>query len=142
MTHTGQSRKVPILEILEQAPKQTWTGIYVRILACILIYGAVMHVGNIAGWSGTRWVDTPVLWRVMDVVLLAFNIVVAIALWFRLPWSLVAFIIGIIALQLIPYTIFRSHFIETPSQAQALNGLIATHLILLAVLAGLILLRR
>ncbi len=131
-----------ILEILEQAPKQTWTGIYVRILAGILMYGAFVHVGNIAGWSGTRWVDTPVLWRVMDVVLLVFNVVLAIALWFSLPWSIIAFIIGIVALQLIPYTIFRSHFIETPDQAQALNGLIATHLILLAILAGLVFLRR
>ena len=82
------------------------------------------------------------LWRVMDVVLLAFNIVLAIALWFRLPWSLIAFIIGIVALQLIPYTVFRSHFIETPGQAQALNGLIATHLVLLAILAALIMLRK
>ena len=131
-----------ILEILEQAPRNTWTGIYVRILACILMYGAVVHVGNIAGWSGTKWVETPVLWRVMDVVLLVFNVVVALALWFRLSWSITAFIIGIIALQLIPYTVFRSQFIETPSQAQALNGLIATHLILLSILAGLILLRK
>ena len=127
-----------ILEILAEAPKNTWTGIYVRILAVILMYGAVVHVGNIAGWTGTRWMDTPVLWRVMDVVLLAFNVVVAIALWMRLPWALIAFIGGIILLQLVPYTLFRSHFIQTPDQAQALNGLIATHLILFSILAGLI----
>ena len=72
-----------LIELLEQAPKYTWAGIYARILACILIYGALVHVGNIAGWSGTRWSDTP-------------------ALWLRFPWSLIAFVIGIVTLQLIP----------------------------------------
>ena len=131
-----------LIEILEQAPRNSWTGIYVRLLSCILIYGAIMHVGNIAGWSGTRWTETPMLWRVMDIVLLIFNLVVAIALWLRLPWSLPAYIVGIVALQLIPYTLFRSHFFQTETQAQALNGLIATHLILLTILAGLIILRK
>ena len=131
-----------LIDILQQAPAYSWTGVYVRILACILLYGAVMHIGNIAGWSGTRWLDTPLLWRVMDVVLLIFNLVVAAALWLRLSWSLLAFILGIFALQLIPYTLFRSHFVATPGQAQALNGLILTHLILLAILASLIMLRK
>ena len=130
------------IEWLEQAPRHAWTGIYLRVLACVLAYGAVMHVGNMAGWFGVRWADTPMLWRVMDVVLLIFNVVVAIALWLRVPWSVPAFVAGIVFLQLIPYTVFRSHFYETPEQAQALNGLIGTHLVLLSVLAALLVLRK
>ncbi|MDX1402109.1 MAG: hypothetical protein R3245_09320 [Kiloniellales bacterium] len=118
---------------MEQAPRYSWTGIYARVPACILIYGALAHVGNMAGWSGTRWADTPVLWRAMAIVLLAFDTVVAIALWLRLPWSLIAFVVGIVGLQLIPYMFFRSHFIQTPDQAQALNGLISIHLAMLAI---------
>ena len=131
-----------LIELLEQAPKHPWTGIYVRVLACILALGAIAHIGNMAGWSGTRWADTPALWRVMDVVLLMFNVAVGVALWLRLPWSISAYVLGIVLLQLLPYTIFRSHFYQTPEQEQALNGLIVTHLVLLVVLAVLIVLRK
>ena len=131
-----------VIAQLEQALGGAWTGIYVRILAGILAYGALVHVGNIAGLSGRPWIETPIVWRVMDIVLLIFNIVVGVALWLRIPWGVVAFVVGIVGLQLIPYTLFRGHFVESPEQAQTLNGLIGTHLVLLAVLACLIVLRK
>jgi hypothetical protein len=46
--------------------------------------------------------ETPVHWRVMDIILLLFNAIVAIGLWVRVPWAVVAFVLGIIALQIIP----------------------------------------
>ena len=131
-----------LISQIEQALGGAWTGIYVRMLAVILAYGALVHIGNIAGLSGRPWIETPVLWRVMDVVLLIFNVAVGVALWLRMPWGVMAFVVGIVGLQLIPYTLFRDHFIESPEQAQALNGLIGTHLVLLAVLACVIVLRK
>ena len=129
-------------ELLEQAPRHTWTGIYLRFLACVLALGAVAHIGNMAGWSGIRWTDTPALWRTMDVVLLLFNVVVGVALWLRQPWSIAAYVAGIVALQLVPYTLFRSHFFQTPEQELALNSLVVTHLILMALLVVLIVARK
>ena len=133
---------VDLLSLIEQSLKKTWTGWYVRFLAVLLAYGALMHIGNILGWSGRTWIETPIHWRVMDVVLLGFNVVVGVGLWLRAPWAVVAFALGILAFQLIPYTIFRQYFGETPEQLSTLNGLVVTWIVLLAVLALLVVPKR
>ena len=115
-----------------------WTGIYLRFLALVLFYGALMHVGNIVGWSGRPWLETPLLWRVMDGVLLTFDLIVGVGLWLKQPWSPIALVVGLIALQGIPYTLFRQYFVETPEQAATLNSLLGTEAILLAILLGLL----
>ncbi|NEP16351.1 MAG: hypothetical protein F6J97_05525 [Leptolyngbya sp. SIO4C1] len=127
-----------MLTALTNAVAQPWTGLYLRFLAVVLAYGAAMHVGNILGWSGKPWLTTPLLWRVMDVVLLLFNAIAAVGLWYRQAWAVAAFVVGLVALQIVPYTVFRQQFIEAPEQAQVLNGLVGTELALLLVL-GLLL---
>ena len=127
---------------LSAAVSQPWTGIYLRVLALVLLYGGSVHVGNMLGFSGTPWQQTPLIWRVMDVVLLVFNIVVAVGLWRRAPWSVVAYVSGILALQVVPYTLFRKEFVRSPADATALNGLLWTHAVLFAVLLILLLGRK
>ena len=138
----GAAVAVLTLTAAPAAITRPWTGIYVRVLAVILAFGAAVHVGNIAGLPGTPWRETPLLWRVMDVVLLAFNLVVAFGLWQRRGWALPAFAAGIVLFQLVPYTLLRGQFARTVDEAAALNGLIGTHLLLLGVLAGLLLSNR
>ena len=127
---------------LNAAVALPWTGIYLRVLAVILAYGALVHVGNMLGLPGTPWCDTLLLWRVMDVGLLMFNVVVAIGLWTKASWSVVAYVAGILVLQVVPYTILRAQFIRSPADASALNGLLGTHVLLFAVLFTLIMVRR
>lgn len=131
-----------MMAVLNEALSNTWTGVYVRALAVILLYGAAMHVGNMLGLTGRPWIETPLLHRVMDVVLLSFNIVVAAGLWLRKPWGVVAFVVGILLLQIVPYTLFRSHFIQAPEDVKALNGLVVTEILLLALLITTILLKK
>lgn len=137
-THILLVKEIVILTFLNTAVTHKWIGLYLRGVACLLAYGALMHVGNILGWSGTPWLQTPLHWRIMDGVLLAFNAIAAVGLWRRQPWAVILLVLGIVTLQLIPYTIFRAYFIETPDQAQTLNGLIGTELLLLLGLGGLL----
>lgn len=104
----------------------------------VLLYGATVHIGNMAGLTGTPWLSTPLLWRSMDVALLAFNVVAAIALWRGLAWSVWLVFGGIALLQFVPYTLLRSQFILKPEDAQTLNGLLGTEALLLAIFALLI----
>ena len=78
---------------------QKWTAIYMKCLAAILVYGAVVHVRNMLGMTHGPWSSLPRLWRVMDVVLLAFDAAVAVGLWLTQPWSAVAFAVGILLSQ-------------------------------------------
>lgn len=121
---------------------QPWTARYAKLIAIFLAYGATVHVGNMIGLSGTPWLSTPVLWRCMDVVLLVFDVVAAVALWKKVSWSAWFVVVGIVLLQFLPYTLLRSHFILKPEDAQTLNGLLGTEAILLAVFLGLLVARK
>ena len=68
-------------EALQSALQQPWTSVYAKVVALVLVYGAIVHIGNIAGFAGRPWLSTPLLWRGMDVALLSFDLTVAIALW-------------------------------------------------------------
>ena len=120
-------------ETINTAFMHPWTARYAKLVAIVLLYGAMVHIGNIAGLTGTPWLSTPLLWRCMDIALLLFDIAAAISLWRGLFWS-VWFVFGeIILLQFVPYTLLRSHFILKPEDAQTLNGLLGTEAILLAI---------
>lgn len=126
----------------ESALQSPWTAAYTKVMAVILLYGATVHVGNIAGLTGTPWLSTPLLWRSMDVMLLIFDVVAAVGLWQGLTWSVWLVFSGILLLQFVPYTVLRSQFILKPEDAQTLNGLLGTEALLLAVFALLLWLRK
>lgn len=121
--------------MIEQALQSTVTIVVVRALAFILGFGALVHVGNVAGLNGQQWASTPLLWRVMDIVLLFFNGVIGVGLWLKQPWAIMGFVAGIVAFQLVPYTVFRQHFIQTAEHAATLNGMVIFWIVVLAVLA-------
>lgn len=131
-----------IIGRLRDATSLRWTGIYLRILAGVLVYGALVHVGNMVGFGGEPWSEMPIHFRVMDLLLLIFNGVVAVGLWSKSPWAVIAFVLGLVLLQIIPYTVFRQHFVQTPEDASTLNGLIGTEIVLIALLFFLILAKK
>ena len=127
-----------ILEHFRQSLSSRWTGIYLKFLASVLGYGATVHVGSKLGLGGRAWSEIPFHYRLMDVVLLVFNVVTGVGLWNKKPWAALAFVAGLVLFQIVPYTVFREHFIQSAEDAATLNGLIGTELILLAILGVLI----
>jgi hypothetical protein len=131
-----------IFDTINRSLTFPWTARYAKFLALVLLYGASVHIGNIAGWTGTPWLSTPLLWRSMDIALLIFDGVTAIALWRGLGWSVWLVFGGIILLQVVPYTLLRFQFILKPEDAQTLNGLLGTEALILAVFALLLWLKK
>ena len=135
--------KMPFLNyFLDSFLDKPWTAVYAKLVAVILLYGATVHIGNILGLTGTAWLSTPLLWRVMDVCLLIFDLVMAIGLWLGLVWAIWGTFTGILVLQFIPYIFWRSQFILKPEDAQTLNGLLGTEALLLSIFAVIIWLRK
>lgn len=56
-------------DVFDSALQQPWTAIYAKIMALVLLYGATVHISNIAGFGDTPWISTPLLWRGMDMAL-------------------------------------------------------------------------
>ena len=131
-----------IHKFLVSAIQQPWTAVYLKVIAVALLYGATVHIGNIFGLTGTPWLDIPLLWRSLDIILLIFDIVTAFALWRGITWSIWLLFGGIFLLQILPYTLLRSHFILKPEDTQVLNSLLGTEILLLGVLVLLLWLRK
>ena len=127
---------------IESALSQPWTSTYAKVMALVLLYGATVHIGNILSLTGTPWLETPLLWRSLDILLLGFDIVVAIGLWQGFVWSVWLVFTGILLLQFIPYILLRSHFILKPEDAQTLNSLLGTEALLLGIFALLLWLKK
>ena len=119
---------------LQTSFPQYWTGIYLRFLSICLVYGALVHCSNILSLGDVSWLETPLHWRLMDVILLIFDIITAISLWLPSFAGVIAFILGIILLQIIPYTLFSQYFIINPEEIETLNGLVGTEIILMVIL--------
>ena len=66
---------------LEKSFPQYWTGIFLRFLSICLGDGALVHCSNILSLGEVSWSETPLLWRVMDIILLIFDVIIAISLW-------------------------------------------------------------
>ncbi len=84
---------------ITEALIQPWTRIYVRVLAAVLAYGGLVHMGNMLGLNGLPWTESQLHFRIIDVVLLAFNVVVGLGLWLRQSWAVVAFTVGMVLFQ-------------------------------------------
>ncbi len=133
---------ISINKFLLSALQQPWTAIYTKVIAIALLYGATVHISNMLGLTGTSWLSTPILWRSMDILLLTFDIITAIALWWGLVWSIWLLFSGILLLQIVPYTLFRSQFILKPEDGQVLNSLLGTEILLLSIFIFLLWLRK
>ncbi|MGK7882069.1 MAG: hypothetical protein AB4060_18505 [Crocosphaera sp.] len=127
---------------LEESFPQYWTGIFLRFLSICLIYGALVHCSNILSLGEVSWLETPLLWRVMDIILLIFDVIVAISLWFHSFSGMIAFFVGLILLQIIPYSLFSQYFITTPKDIETLNGLVGTEIVLMTMLIILIIFKK
>ena len=44
-----------------EAISRPLTGIYLRFLSILLLYGALVHVSNFLGWGNRPWMETPLL---------------------------------------------------------------------------------
>lgn len=121
-----------MLENLRQATEHSWMGTYLRILAIIIAYGALVHLFNLLGFSEIPWQQMPLTWKIGDVCYGILDTATAIGLWQKTVWGIFCFL-GAIASQFFLYTIFIDRFAFRVEQRQTIYGLLGTELILLSI---------
>ncbi|QEY32702.1 hypothetical protein EVJ50_11175 [Synechococcus sp. RSCCF101] len=93
----------------------TSAGVKAVVWIVALLYGAgaVVHIANIAGLSGSSWLESPLKWRVLDVADLGMDGVVAIGFiadwWMALP----TFVAAALS-QILLYTVGRTWITDVP----------------------------
>ncbi len=110
-------------------------------VAAFYVYGAAVHVLNIAGVSGFDWPTAPLKWQVLDIAYLALDVLVVVGLIRRWAVGYVAFFAAALS-QIILYTVLRPWILDVPpeyapapEQVSYLDGLVAFHAITLIAVA-------
>ena len=110
-------------------------------VALFYAYGAIVHLMNIAGFSGFDWLRAPLKWQILDIVYLVLDIIVAAGLLLGWRSGLFAFYIAAIS-QIILYTAFRQwildvpqEFVRSPQEISYLGGLVVFHVITLVLVS-------
>lgn len=106
-------------------------SIYLKVLAVILLYGGLVHVGNLLGYSPMPYSEMPpstrAAWQNGDVVFAILNFVAVIGLWRGKSWGIGVWLLMVVA-QLIMYTLLTHIFTEQPQ-------MIVFHLLALGIFA-------
>ncbi|WP_071455711.1 hypothetical protein [Gloeomargarita lithophora] len=131
----------PVLGYLRQTAERSWMGIYLRILAIIMAYGASVHFANLMGFGEKPWGEAPIAWKIGDVFYALIDTLTAIGLWQRTAWGTLCFL-STIASQFLIYTVFIDYFAFTVEQHQAIYGLLGTEVILLLIFVTLFVIKK
>ena len=121
------------MNYLAQAANDRWIGLYLRLLAVVFTYGASVHLANIVGMGALPWLDTPLSWRIGDIVYGSLDISAVIGLWQRKGWGMAIAILGLLS-QIGLYTVFIDVFAFTPEQRAVIHSLLGTEGLLLLIL--------
>ena len=107
-------------------------GIYLRLLALGYAFSALVHYGNLLGFGEVSFAEMPLSWKLGDIGYALLDSVAVVGLWRKAGWGIVCFLLAAVS-QLILYVGFPSVFVFTPEQHAAVQGLVGTHLVTLAL---------
>ena len=89
-----------------------WYGV-LWVVTGLYLYGAAVHVANMASAMGFEWLDAPLKWQVLDVVYLVLNLTVVAGLRLMASLSILAFYVAASS-QIALYTAGRSWILDVP----------------------------
>ena len=104
-------------------------GVYLRLLAIVLGYGAIVHIANMAGFGERPWLEGPLAWRIGDLVYAPLNIFAAVGLWLQTHWGIALFFVAV-GSQFVIYTVFIDAFAFTEAHRRTIYGLLGTEALL------------
>lgn len=117
------------------------------LLIAAYLYGASVHVANMAGATGFDWSQAPWKWQALDVFYLALDVLVVIGLIFYQRFGLSCFALAAIS-QIVLYTVLRpwivdvpAEFAPSPDKLGYLNQLVIFHIATLFAVGCSLLLR-
>lgn len=113
-------------------------------IAACYAYGALVHLMNMAGFSGFDWTSAPLKWQILDVVYLALDVVVVAGFVLGRRVGFVAFYAAAVS-QILLYTLLRAWildvpeaFARSPEEIAYLDLLVGFHVVTLALVTAVL----
>ena len=89
-----------------------WFGV-LWVVTGFYLFGAAVHVANMASAMGFEWREAPLKWQLLDVVYVVLNLVVVAGLRWMASISILAFYLAAVS-QVVLYTVSRGWLINVP----------------------------
>jgi uncharacterized membrane protein (DUF2068 family) len=111
--------------------------IFLRSLAVIYAFAAVLHIGSILGFGRMPFGDMALSWQLSDIAYSIIDTVAAIGLWQQRRWGVIAFFVAAVS-EILLFTFAPEWFTSDPSELRMLRGFIVYHLVALTIYSVLV----
>jgi len=106
--------------------------IFLRILAVIYAFAAILHVGSILGFGRIPFAEAPLSWQLSDIFYGIVDTIAAVGLFLMRPWGVAAFFVAAIS-EILLFTLIPEWFVVEPQQLTMLRGFAVYHVIAIAI---------
>lgn len=118
------------------------------VIAAFYAYGALVHLLNMAGFSGFDWRTAPLKWQVLDIACLGLDVVVVTGFVLERRFGFIAFYAAA-ASQILLYTLLRDWILDVPEvfarsreEIAYLDLLVGFHIVTLMLVTAVLRLRK
>ena len=115
--------------------------IYLRILAMLYLYGAIVHYANLLGFGEIPFAQEPLSWKIADILYAILDTFTYTGLWLKKIWGIAGFLMSAFS-QLVLYIGFPHWFAFNPQQQELLWSMVIFHLVTLTIFFGLLFLSK
>lgn len=106
--------------------------VFLRILAAIYAFAAILHIGSIFGFGRMPFAEMPLSWQLSDIAYGLIDSVAAVGLWQQKNWGIAAFLLAAVS-EILLFTLVPEWFVMEPGQLTMLRGFVAYHLVAIAI---------
>ena len=130
-----------IMHFILESRHKPIMGIYLRIVALLYLYGAIVHYANLLGFGEMPFAKEPLSWQIGDISYAILDTFTLGGLLLKTRWGIVCLFLSAIS-QLILYLGFPQWFAFNQEQQELLWSMVIFHLVTLSIFFGLLLFTR
>jgi hypothetical protein len=112
--------------------EQCTVKIYLRILAVIYGFAAILHIGSVVGLGRVPFEEAPLSWQLSDIFYGVVDTIAAIGLFKNRPWGIAAFFVAAIS-EILLFTLVPEWFVVEPAQLTMLRGFVVYHIVAISL---------
>jgi hypothetical protein len=105
---------------------------FLRALAVIYAFAAILHIGSILGFGRIPFAEAPLSWQLSDIFYGVVDSVAAVGLFLTRQWGIWAFFLAA-GSEILLFTFVPEWFVVEPEHLTMLRGFIVYHVVALTI---------
>ena len=126
-----------IMDWLVSAFEKTWFYAATIVIGVLYGFGGLVHIGNILGFGELNWSESPLSWKIGDIVWGILDIVALVGVLLKAPVGVIAIALAALS-QILVYGFWPERFALTDEHFSTLRGMVYFNAIVLIILGFLV----